>query len=141
MAKYFTGANGALYVGGTQIAKVRNWSISGSVETLNVTRTDDTAAKFIYGRQSYSGSCTAYYYENDGDALEMAALLSNIIRTTGTSPTATATLLLELASNRQIQATVLFTQADLGAAAGDIVSANLSFVVTGNLTVATMGAA
>lgn len=141
MAKHFTGADGALYVGGTRIAKVRNWSISGSVETLNVTRTDDTAAKFIYGRQSYSGSCTALYYEDDASALEMSALLSNIIRTSGTSATATATLLLELAANRQIQATVLFTQADISASTGDIVSANLSFVVTGNLTVATMGAA
>lgn len=141
MAKHFTGADGALYVGGTRIAKVRNWSISGSVETLNVTRTDDTAAKFIYGRQSYSGSCTALYYEDDASALEASALLSNIIRTSGTSATATATLLLELAANRQIQATVLFTQADISASTGDIVSANLSFVVTGNLTVATMGAA
>jgi hypothetical protein len=141
MAKHFTGSDGALYVGGTRIAKVRNWSISGSVETLNVTRTDDTASKFIYGRQSYSGSCTALYYEDDASALEMSALLSNIIRTSGTTATATATLLLELASNRQIQATVLFTQADISAATGDIVSVNLSFVVTGNLSVATMGAA
>jgi len=141
MAKHFTGSDGALYVGGTRIAKVRNWSISGSVETLNVTRTDDTASKFIYGRQSYSGSCTALYYEDDASALEMSALLSNIIRTSGTSATATATLLLELASNRQLQATVLFTQADISATTGDIVSVNLSFVVTGNLTVATMGAA
>ena len=141
MAKHFTGADGALYVGGTRIAKVRNWSISGSVETLNVTRTDDTAAKFIYGRQSYSGSCTALYYEDDASALEMSALLSNIIRTSGTTATATATLLLELASNRQLQATVLFTQADISATTGDLVSANLSFAVTGNLTVATMGAA
>lgn len=139
MAKHFTGADGALYVGGTRIAKVRNWSISGSVETLNVTRTDDTAAKFIYGRQSYSGSCTALYYEDDASALEVSALLSNIVRTSGTSATANATLLLELATNRQLQATVLFTQADISASTGDIVSANLSFVVTGNLTVATMG--
>ena len=141
MAKHFTGADGALYVGGTRIAKVRNWSISGSVETLNVTRTDDTASKFIYGRQSYSGTCTALYYEDDASALEMSALLSNIIRTSGTTATATATLLLELASNRQLQATVLFTQADISASTGDIVSVNLSFVVSGNLAVATMGAA
>ena len=141
MAKHFTGADGALYVGGTRIAKIRNWSISGSVETLNVTRTDDTASKFIYGRQSYSGSCTALYYEDDASALEMSTLLSNIIRTSGTTATATATLLLELASTRQIQAAVLFTQADITASTGDIVSVNLSFVVTGNLSVATMGAA
>lgn len=141
MAKHFTGSDGALYVGGTQIAKIRSWSLNGSVETLDVTRTDDTARKFIYGRQNYTGSCTALYYEDDAGALEMNTLLTNIIRTSGTSATATATLLLELASNRQIQATVLFTSADLSATAGEIVSVNLGFQVTGNLTTATMGAA
>lgn len=141
MAKYFTGADGALYVGGTKLAKIRNWSINGSVETLDVTRTDDTARKFIYGRQSYSGSCTALYYEDAAGALEMNTLLTNIIRTSGTSATATATLLLELATDRQIQATVLFTSADIAASTGEIVSVSLGFQVTGNLTIATMGAA
>ena len=141
MAKHFTGSDGALYVGGTRIAKIRSWSLNGSVETLDVTRTDDTARKFIYGRQNYTGSCTALYYEDDAGALEMNTLLTNIIRTSGTSATATATLLLELASNRQIQATVLFTSADLSATTGEIVSVNLGFQVTGNLTTATMGAA
>jgi len=141
MAKTFTGSDGALYVGGTRVAKIRNWTLNGTVETLDVTRTDDTARKFIYGRQSYSGSCTALYYEDDAGALEMNTLLSNIIRTSGTSATATSTLLLELASDRQIQATVLFTSAEIGVTTGEIVSVNLGFQVTGNLTTATMGAA
>lgn len=141
MAKHFTGSDGALYVGGTHIAKVRNWSLNGSVETLDITRTDDTARKFIYGRQTYSGSCTALYYEDDAGALEMNTMLSNIIRTNGTSATATATLLLQLASDRQIQATVLFTSADISASTGEIVSVNLGFQVSGNLSIATMGAA
>lgn len=141
MAKHFTGSDGALYVGGTRIAKIRNWTLNGSVETLDVTRTDDTARKFIYGRQNYSGSCTALYYEDDSGALEMNTMLSNIIRTSGTSATATATLLLQLASDRQIQATVLFTSADISASTGEIVSVNLGFQVTGNLSIATMGAA
>lgn len=141
MSKHFTGADGALYVGGIKLAKIRDWAINGSVETFDVTRTDDTARKFIYGRQSYSGTCTALYYEDAVGALEMNALLSNIIRTTGTTATATATLLLELASNRQIQATVLFTSADITVSTGEIVSVSLGFQVTGNLTIATMGAA
>jgi hypothetical protein len=141
MATYYTGANGSLFVGGTQVAKVRNWSITGSVETLNVTTTGDTAQKFIYGRQNYTGSCTALYYENDSEALEMASMLQNIIRTTATTPTATQTLRLKLADDRVIEAAVLFTQADIAVTTGDLVSVNLSFQVNGGLTTATMGSA
>lgn len=141
MAKHYTGSNGALYVSGTRLAKIRNWSITGDVETLNVTRTDDTANKFIYGRQSYNGSCTALYYEDDANYLESSLLMSNIIRTSGTPAASTVTLLLELSGTRRLQANVLFTQASIGASTGDLVSVNLSFVVTGNLTLATMGAA
>lgn len=141
MATYYTGANGALLVNGTQIAKIRSWSITGSVEALDVTTTGDTANKFIYGRQNYSGSCTALYYENDSGSLEMSSMLANILRTSATPATNTNTLRLKLADDRVLEATVLFTQADLAVTTGDLVSVNLSFQVTGGLTTATLASA
>jgi len=141
MATFYTGANGALLVDGTQVAKIRNWSITGSVEALDVTTTGDTALKYVYGRQSYSGSCTALYYENDAGALEMASMLANILRTTTTPATNTNTLRLKLADDRIIEATVLFTQSDIAVTTGDLVSVNLNFQVTGSLTTATMASA
>lgn len=141
MATFYTGANGALLVDGTQVAKIRNWSITGSVEALDVTTTGDTALKYVYGRQSYSGSCTALYYENDGGALAMASMLANILRTTATPATNTNTLRLKLADDRIIEATVLFTQSDIAVTTGDLVSVNLNFQVTGSLTTATMASA
>lgn len=141
MATYYTGANGALLVNGTQIAKIRSWSITGSVEALDVTTTGDTANKFIYGRQNYSGSCTALYYENDSGSLEMSSMLGNILRTSATPATNTNTLRLKLADDRVLEATVLFTQADLAVTTGDLVSVNLSFQVTGGLTTATLASA
>lgn len=139
MATYFTGADGALLVDGTQVAKIRNWAIEGAVEALETTTTGDTARNFVYGRQSYSGSCTALYYEDGGGALAMSSLLANIFRTSGTSATATNTLLLQVAADRQFQATVLFTSASMAVTTGEIVSVQLSFQVTGNLTTATIG--
>lgn len=141
MATYYTGANGALLVNGTQVAKIRSWSITGSVEALDVTTTGDTANKFIYGRQNYSGSCTALYYENDSGSLEMSSMLGNILRTSATPATNTNTLRLKLADDRVLEATVLFTQADLAVTTGDLVSVNLSFQVTGGLTTATLASA
>lgn len=138
-ARYFTGANGALYVGGSQVAKIRNWSISGAVETLETTTTGDSARSFIYGRQEYSGSCTALYYEDSGGSLAMSSLLSNIFRTDATPADNTATLRLQLADTRRIEAEVLFTTASMAVTTDEIVSVDLDFQVTGHLTVATLG--
>lgn len=139
MATYFTGADGALLVDGTEVAKIRNCSIAGSAEALETTTTGDNARTFIYGRQSYTGQCNALYYEDSAGALVMSSLLANIFRTTDTPATSTNTLLLQLASDRQVQATVLFTEATLSAAVGQVVTVQLSFQVTGNLTTATIG--
>lgn len=141
MATYFTGANGALLVNGTSIAKIRNWSIAGNIETLDTTTTGDSALTYVYGRQSYTGSCTVFYYESDTGALEASALISNIISTSAPSPTATHQLQLQLASDRVIQANVFFTQVGIACSAGDLVSVDVSFQVTGQLVTATMGAA
>ena len=139
MATYFTGADGALLVDGTEVAKIRDWSISGSAEALETTTTGDNARTFIYGRQSYTGQCSALYYEDSAGALVMAPLLANIYRTTDLPATTTNTLVLKLADDRQLQATVLFTQGSMAVSAGQIVIAQLSFQVTGNLTTATIG--
>jgi hypothetical protein len=139
MATYFTGADGALLVDGTEVAKIRNWSIAGSAEALETTTTGDNARTFIYGRQVYTGQCNALYYEDSAGALAMSSLLANIFRTTDTPATSTNTLLLQVASDRQVQATVLFTEATISTTAGQVVTAQLSFQVTGNLTTATIG--
>lgn len=139
--KFYTGINGALFVDGAKIAKVRNWSINGSVDSLETTNTGDEARTFVYGRQGYQGQCTALYYEDSSGALAMSSLLTNIYRTSGTSPTATNLLELYLADRRKIKANVLFTSAQTAAIQGEVVSVNLDFVVSGHLVFASFGAA
>lgn len=140
-ARYYTGTDGALFVGGTQVAKIRNWSLNGEVETLETTTTGDAARTFVYGIQNYTGSCTALYYENSSAALEMSSMLSNIIRTDATPAGNTSTLRLQLSASRQVEATVLFTSASFAVSTGEIVSVDLEFQVTGHLTTATLGSA
>lgn len=140
-ARYYTGTDGALFVGGTQVAKIRNWSLNGEVESLETTTTGDSARTFIYGIQNYTGNCTALYYENSSGALEMSSMLANIIRTDATPAGNTSTLRLQLSGSRQIEATVLFTAASFGVTTGEIVSVDLEFQVTGHLTTATLGSA
>jgi hypothetical protein len=139
--RYYTGSDGALFVGGSQVAKIRDWTLTGQVDALETTTTGDFARTFIYGIQNYTGSCTALYYENSSSALEMSSMLANIIRTTATPANSTATLRLQLSASRSIEAVVLFTSAAFGVTTGEIVSVDLDFQVTGHLTTATLGSA
>lgn len=139
-ARYFTGTDGALLIAGTQIAKIRDWSLTGTAETIETTTTADTARTYVFGRQSWTGSCTALYYEDSTGALAMQPLLSNIFRTTALPNTTTHVLKLQLTALRAIQATVLISSADIAASYGNVVEASIQFSVTGLLTEATMGA-
>ena len=138
--RYFSGIDGALLIGGTQIAKVRSWSLSATADTIETTTTADYARTYVFGRQGWSGSCTVLYYENSAGALAMQPLLANTIRTTSLPSTTTHVLKLQLTSARAIQANVLINSASISASSGEVVEVYVDFVVTGLLTEATMGA-
>ena len=48
-----------------QLAKVRNWSFSQSMEVLETTSLGDTDRTLIDGVRSLSGSCSLFYYADD----------------------------------------------------------------------------
>ena len=139
--RYYTGIDGALLIGGTEVAKVRNWSLTATADTIETTTTADYARTYVFGRQGWSGSCSALYYEDSAGALAMQPLLANTIRTTALPSTTTQVLKLQLTPSRAIEATVLINSAAIAATAGDVVEVSIDFVVTGLLTEATMGAA
>ena len=75
MARQYSGIDGRLLVDGNNVGKVRNWTINGSVDTLETTSLADFARDYSAGLQSYSGSATLFYYENDSGVIEGAALV------------------------------------------------------------------
>ena len=141
MAKQFTGIDGSLYLDGAKVAKVRNWNLSASADTLETTTLGDFAKTYVYGVQSFSGSCTALYYEDDANKIAASGLLSDVLRTTATPTQPTHVLELRLeggASPRRVSFSVLLNQVEIAASAGEIIEASISFTVTGALTAATM---
>ena len=140
-ARYFTGIDGKLLLSNQEIAKIKSWSLSAQVETLDTTTTGDAARKFIYGRASWSGSCTAHYYEDGTGALAIAPLLATTFRTAPVTPTQVYTMKFQLKPTRFLQASVLLTEASLQVPAGDIVTVDINFVVTGYPSVASLGQA
>ena len=140
MAQQFTGQDGALYLDGNKVARVSAWSFSASAAALPTTTLGDYAETAIYGNQSFSGSCTIYYYEGVGGAIEGSGLLSDVLRTTATPTEPTHELRLSYENGAQVHEVkfkCLLTQVSMQAQAGQIVTAEVSFQVTGPLETAT----
>ena len=139
--KYFTGIDGSFYADGNKIARVSAWTFAANAASLNTTTLGDFATTAIYGIQSFSGSCTLYYYEKDAGAIDGGTeLMSDVFRTTQTPTNPTHELVLQFengAATHSVKFKCLLTQVSLTATAGEIVTAEISYQVTGPLQTAT----
>lgn len=136
MSYYATGLSGSLSVDSIELFKIREWRLNASAEALPTTKLDDNAPTYRYGRQSYSGSCTAYYYLNDfydTNTLEAQSLLQGILRTDAIPTNNSVELQLTVCEGKSFTCTALITRAELGSAAGAVTTIRLGFQVTGNL--------
>jgi hypothetical protein len=136
MARQYSGIDGRLLVNGNNVGKVRNWTINGSVDTLETTSLADFARDYSAGLQSYQGSATLFYYENDAGVIEGAALYNDVFRTTRTPEDTKTELSLRFANGnktRQVTFDCILNQVDVSASAGEVVEANINFTVCGPL--------
>ena len=139
--KYFTGIDGSFYADGNKVATVSSWTFSANAAALDTTTLGDFATTSIYGIQSFTGSCTLYYYEKDAGAIDGSALLSDVMRTTQTPTNPTHELVLRYdngAKTHEVKFKCLLNQVQIAATAGDIVTASVNFQVTGPLQTATI---
>lgn len=139
--KYFTGIDGSFYADGNKVATVSSWTFSASAAALDTTTLGDFATTSIYGIQSFTGSCTLYYYEKNAGAIEGGSLMSDVIRTTQTPTNPTHELVLRYdngAKTHEVKFKCLLNQVQIAATAGDIVTASVNFQVTGPLQTATI---
>ena len=143
MAKAYTGRDGQLLLGGTNLVKVTSWSIQAEVELLETTSLGDSQRSFTPGVQSFSGSASLIYYKAENGSIDASSLLRKLVKT-GTDGVISAdavTLTLRLADGsdlNDITLTAYITSAAIGAAVGEIVVAQISFQATGALTTASV---
>ena len=138
MAKYFSGKDGKLYVGGTEVSQLQNWSLSQSMSVLEITAMGDTDRTLKPGVRSYSGSARAYYYTaTAAGAPNVTDLLTAAIKSSGTeSDKVTLKLRLEEVSGsdtnaRDIEVGAYVTSVSISSAVGEISSVDFSFEVDG----------
>lgn len=129
---YFSGRDGSLYVGAVQVARVQNWSVSSTVDTLEVTDLGDTARNYVPGLKAATGSATIFYYLDTP-----SALLSKVIKTGGTSESDIVSLSLRWGAKR-LEFNAVINQGDITCSVGEVMQAQISFTVTGDMTTVTL---
>ena len=144
MAKVYSGRDGVMQLAGTTLAKVVNFSLSANLETLETTTLSDSLRSYTPGVSGYSGSATLLYYKDDDDNINTSDLLSSLIKTgtDGVSSSDTVELTfrwVDGTDNNDIKLTAYITSANIGAATGDIVRAEIAFQGTGALATASIG--
>jgi len=145
VAKYFSGKDGKLLVGGANVAQLQNWSFSQSMSVLEITAMGDTDRTLKPGVRSYSGSARAYYYTaSAAGAPNVTDLLTAAIKSSGTeSDKVTLKLRLEETSGsdtnaRDIEFSVYVTSVSMSSSVGEISSVDFSFEVDGAPSVDTI---
>ena len=142
MAKTYTGIDGSLLLDGTKVAKVSEWSLNAQADTLETTSLGDFAKTFVYGVQSFSGSARVFHYEDDAGKIASSGLMGDVLRTTATPSELTHTIELNFAGGaaaRKLSFNAKRNSVEIGASAGEVVQATVSFTVTGPLTTMALG--
>ena len=143
MAKVFSGRDGVMQVSGSTIAKVASFNFASDLETLETTTLGDNLRSYTPGVLGYSGNCTLLYYKEDSGSRNTASLLTKLVKTgtTGVSDSDTVQLTfrwMDGTSFYDIKVTAYVTAASIGASTGEVSRAEISFIGTGELLVASI---
>ena len=153
MTKVYTGRDGKLLyevddaIGGgtqTEAVKVRSWTITTSLEMLNVSTLGDDHESFIPGKCAYTGNATLIYYQDDAtNEHNVAPFMKKAGMTTsstGVSDSDKVRLFFRLYDGAEIDTGLVIdayvTGSTMTASTGDIVSVNFSFQGTGKPIIA-----
>lgn len=127
----FSGKDGKLQWGNTDVTRVRNWALQSTLDTLEVTDLGDDARAYVPGLKSATGTATIFYHDDD---TTLQKILDNIILT-GTPSSG----VLDLSwGTKNIEMRVYITSANITCAAGEVMTADVSFQMTDDYRIATL---
>ena len=123
---FHSGRDGSLYVDGIRLARVAGWSLSGSVETLEVTNLGDNERNYIPGFKSAQGSATIFYHDD-----APAKLLSKVFKTGAATEADKVRLSLRFGT-KKVDFDAYINNADFSCQVGSVMQAAIGFTVTGD---------
>jgi len=140
---FYSGTSGELWIDGVRAARVRNWSFSYSVATLDTTSLADTDRTVVSGLRSATGNCSLFYYqETPGSSGDAGTLLRKVVQartqqgTAGVAP-APENVRLKLqfsdgtVNGRGIEGDCVITSVAMTMAVGEVLSADVAFEFNG----------
>lgn len=116
---------------GGGVARVRNWSIQGSLDTLDVTNLGNVAREFVPGLKGATGSATIFYHD---DNASLASIIDNCIAT-GEVTSANMTLGW---GTKQLTFNAYINGVTIACSTGEVMSADISFTMSGDYNIVTL---
>ena len=126
----YTGQNGTLKFNGQQQVNIRNWSVTTTVDTLEVTDLGDRKRKYVPGLASATATATIMYHD---DNATLRNILNTSIRTDGQSNPVARKLELKW-GGRNLDFEAYITSVTVTCTVGDVMTADVSFQMTGDYT-------
>lgn len=130
---YYTGRDGSLFQGDTQIARVQTWSITAQVEPIETTDLGSNAREYVPGVKNATGTATIFYYL---DAPK--SLISKVLKTGAPNQTTDPVAMSLRWGPKRLDFTAVLTQVDITCQIGEAMQAQISFNVTGDMTTITL---
>lgn len=128
---FYTGRTGKLRLGGSEVSKVRNWTLDTSVNMLDTTSLGDTANTFTPGLFSATGSATLSYY--NGDATDVTNLLERITKTGAVTESDRVNLTFEVGTSQSFNADAYINSASITSSTDELTTVSFNFTIDGPL--------
>lgn len=127
----FSGKDGSLKFDGTGIARVRNWSMDASFDTLDTTNLGEISRTYTAGLKSATGSATIFYHD---DNTTLQSVLDNCV-TTGVPAPGSMELIY---GTKSLKFSCYINTVSISCTTGEVMAANISFTRTGEYTGVTL---
>jgi predicted DNA-binding protein with PD1-like motif len=136
---FFTGRTGSLAVDGTQVAKIRDWSIETTVELLSTNTIESTSNTFVPGVKGATGSATLMYYRTEASDVgktQFTTLLNKIQKTGAIETTDRVEIELNVGTDDKddIKFNAYITSATVSTSTGELAVVPINFTVDGDFT-------
>ena len=133
---FYTGRTGKLRLGGSEVSKVRNWTLDTSVNLLDTTALGDTANTFTPGLFSATGSASLSYY--NGDTTDVTNLLEKIAKTGAITDSDEVALTFEVGTGQSFVADAFINSASISSSTDELTTVSFNFTINGPLTTVTL---
>ena len=129
---FLTGRNGSLKLSGTEVQKIRDWTLNTNVNTIETTSLGDTATTYTAGLFSATGSATASYYAASGT--NATNLLAKIAKTGAITDSDKVELTFQAGTGDSFTASGFISSASISASTDEVTTVSFDFTIDGPLT-------